>query len=73
MQLQRKKAEELVVDSWSKVRSIPNYEKVAGELLFRRYVFFRDSLMIAKPQLRLNVYTDVDFLTFHVLQTDSSN
>jgi nitric oxide dioxygenase len=31
-----KSPEQLVVDSWSKVKAIPNYQSVAGELLFRR-------------------------------------
>ena len=28
----------LVVESWAKIKEIENYEEVAGELLFRRYV-----------------------------------
>jgi hypothetical protein len=28
-----------VLDSWYKIKKIPNYAEVAGEILFRKYVF----------------------------------
>jgi hypothetical protein len=34
-------SKELVIESWAKVKVVPEYEKVVGELMFRRYVFLR--------------------------------